>query len=130
MNNSGGPLNNQTCQIAWRTAPLSKVQLCEYENQTMEAFVAASRSYVKYDCAVARQNFSVLATVHDCETSLLYIMRKLSLQFCHSEMDSINSQIFSLLTIFYILQNDAFCILQNDASVLIRTLFKKILDTF
>ena len=71
MNNSDGPLDNQTWQIGWKTAPLAKVLLCEYENQTLEAFVAASRSYVKYDCAVAHQNFSLLATAHDCETELL-----------------------------------------------------------
>ena len=45
-------------------------QLCEYENQTLEDFVAASRSYLKYDCAVAHQNFSLLVTAHDCETGL------------------------------------------------------------
>ena len=42
----------------------------EYKNQTLEAFVAASPSQVKYDCAVARQNFSLLATAYDCETVL------------------------------------------------------------
>ena len=36
-----------------------------------EAFVADSHSFVKYDCSVARQNFSLLATAHDCETDLL-----------------------------------------------------------
>ena len=35
----------QTWQTEWKTAPLTKVQLCEYENQTLEAFVAASRLY-------------------------------------------------------------------------------------
>ena len=49
------------------------VQLCEYENQTLEAFVAASRSYAKFDCPVARQNFSLLPTAHDCETGLFII---------------------------------------------------------
>ena len=47
MNNSGGPLDYQTWQTEWKTAPLSKVQLCENENQTLEAFVADRRSYVK-----------------------------------------------------------------------------------
>ena len=46
------------------------MQLCELENQTLEAFVAASRSYIKYDCAVARQYLSLLVTAHDCETGL------------------------------------------------------------
>ena len=38
--NSGGSLKNQTWQTEWKTVPLAKVQLCEYENQTLEAFVA------------------------------------------------------------------------------------------
>ena len=77
MNNSGGPLNNQTWQTEWKTASLAKVQLCEYENQTLEAFVAASCSYIKYDCAVAHQNFSLLAThVHDCESCLFSTINK------------------------------------------------------
>ena len=70
MKYSGGPLVNQTLQIAWKTAPLAKVQLCEYEYQTLEAFVVASRSYVKYDCTVSCQKFSLLATAHDCKTGL------------------------------------------------------------
>ena len=72
MNNSGRSLDNQTWQTEWKTAPMAKVQLCEYENQTLEAFVVASRLYVKYDCAVAGQNFSLLATGHDCETGVLF----------------------------------------------------------
>ena len=55
-NISGGPLDNQTWQTEWKTAPLAKVQLCEYENQTLEAFVAASRLSAKFDCPVAHQN--------------------------------------------------------------------------
>ena len=51
-------------------ASLAKVQLCEYENQTLEAFVAASCLIAKFDCPVARQKFSLLATAHDCETGL------------------------------------------------------------
>ena len=55
MKYSGGPLDNQTWQTEWKTAPLAKVQLCEYQNQTMEAFVAVSRSYAtRFDCPVAR----------------------------------------------------------------------------
>ena len=46
---SSWPLGNQTWQTEWKTAPLAEVQLCEYENQTLEAFVAASHSYVKYE---------------------------------------------------------------------------------
>ena len=73
MKYSGGPLDNQTWQTEWKTAPLAKVQLCEYENQTLEAFVAASRLYTKFDCPVARQSVSLLATAHDYETGLLAI---------------------------------------------------------
>ena len=48
---------------------MAKVQLqVEYENKTLEAFVSASRFYTKFDCSVARQNFSSLDTAHDCET--------------------------------------------------------------
>ena len=65
MKNSVGPLDNQTLQTEWKTAPLAKVQLREYENQTLKAFVAASRSYAKFDCLVACQNISLLATAHD-----------------------------------------------------------------
>ena len=36
VNISGGPLDNQTWQTEWKTAPLAKVQLYEYENQTLK----------------------------------------------------------------------------------------------
>ena len=39
----------------------------ENENQTLEAFVAASRLYAKCDCPV---NISFLATAHECEIGL------------------------------------------------------------
>ena len=55
---SGGPLDNQTWQTELKTAPLTKVQLCEYRNQTLEAFAAASRLNTKIDWPVVRQNFS------------------------------------------------------------------------
>ena len=38
------------------------------QNQTLEAFTTARRSCVKFDCPVARQNFSLLGTAHDPET--------------------------------------------------------------
>ena len=59
MTNSDGPLENQTSQTEWKTARLAKVQFCEYENQTLEAFVAAGRSYAKFDIPVARQDLSL-----------------------------------------------------------------------
>ena len=70
MKNSCGPLDSETLQAEWEIAPLDKVQLREYENQTLEAFDAARCLYAKFSCPVARQNFSLLATVHDCETGL------------------------------------------------------------
>ena len=42
MKNSGRPLDNQSWQTEWKTAPLAKVQLCGYENQTVEALVVAA----------------------------------------------------------------------------------------
>ena len=71
VTNSGGPLDNQTWQTEWKTAPLAKVQLCEYENQTLEAFVADSRLSAKFDCPVAHQSFSLLSTAQDRETGFL-----------------------------------------------------------
>ena len=53
VRNSGGPLDNQTWQKEWKTAPLAKVQLCQYENQTLEAFVATGCLLAKSDCPVA-----------------------------------------------------------------------------
>ena len=67
---SDRPLDNQTWQTEWKTAPLATEQLCEYENQTLEAFDVASRLYAKFDCPVACQNCSLLVIVQDCETSL------------------------------------------------------------
>ena len=71
MKSSDGSLDNQTWQTEWKTAPLAKVQLCEYKNQTLEAFVAASGLHAKFDCPVTSQNLSLLATAHDFETGLL-----------------------------------------------------------
>ena len=39
----GGPLDNRTWWTEWKTAPLARVQLCEYENQTLKVAVVASR---------------------------------------------------------------------------------------
>ena len=71
VKNSGGPLDNQTWQTEGKTAPLAKVQLCEYKNQNLGIFVVVSHLNTKFDCSVARQNFSLLATAHDYETGLL-----------------------------------------------------------
>ena len=35
-----------------------------------KSFVATSQLYAKFDCPVAYQNFSLLATAHDCEIGL------------------------------------------------------------
>ena len=69
MEYSGGPLDNQTWQTEWKTAPLDKLQLCEDEN--LGSFWYVSRLYAKFDCPVARQNIPLLATAHDYETGLL-----------------------------------------------------------
>ena len=74
VKNSGGPLDNQTWQTEWKTAPLVKVQLYEYKNQTLEGFVAVSRLYAKFDCSVANQNFFTFSYFYDCETGLLGII--------------------------------------------------------
>ena len=66
--NSGGPLDNQTWQTEWKTAPLAKVQLCEYENQTVEAFVVASHSVCQVWLSSSPPEFTLLATVYDSET--------------------------------------------------------------
>ena len=52
-------LENQIWQAERKTAPLAKVQSCEYENQTLEAFVAP------------------VATAHACETGLVLLARQL-----------------------------------------------------
>ena len=51
----------------------AKVQMCEYEKQTLEAFVAASRLSAKFDCPVDRQNVLLLASAHACETVFFYV---------------------------------------------------------
>ena len=58
----------------WKTAPLAKGQLCEYANQTLEAFVVVGCLYGKFDCPVALQNLSHLTAAHDCETGLCSIV--------------------------------------------------------
>ena len=63
-------LENQIWQTEWKTASLVKVQVCEYENQTLEVFVAVSRLSAEFDCPVAHQNISFIATAHCCETGL------------------------------------------------------------
>ena len=75
VNISGRPLGNQTLQTERNTGPLAKVQLCEYENQTLETTVVASRLNAKFDCLVAGQNCSqnCSATVHDCDFNWLIV---------------------------------------------------------
>ena len=58
------PLDNQSLQTEWKSAPLAKVQLCEYDNQTLEAFVVASCA--KFDWPVRIFHCWLLRT--DCET--------------------------------------------------------------
>ena len=70
MKYSGRPLDNQTWQTEWKTVPLTTVQLCEYENQTLEVFGAVSYLCAEFDCPVGHQNISFSPTVHDCEVYL------------------------------------------------------------
>ena len=49
MKNSGRLLDNQTWQTECKTASLAIVQLCEYENQTLESFVPGSHLCAKFD---------------------------------------------------------------------------------
>ena len=42
-------LGNQIWQTEWKTVPLAKVQLYEYENQNLEAAVVASHLYANID---------------------------------------------------------------------------------
>ena len=46
--------------------------------------VAARRLHIKFDCPVAHQNFSLLATAHDCETGVLEISFLGLLTFLHN----------------------------------------------
>ena len=55
----------------------------DHKNQTLEAFVAASRLYAKFDCPVVRQNLSLLATAHDCETAGLSAAKHAPSQYGH-----------------------------------------------
>ena len=67
-----------TWQAEWKTGPLAKVQLFEYENQILHVFVATSLSFAKFNCPVARQFLLLsllllLSTARDCETGLYII---------------------------------------------------------
>lgn len=44
-----------------KTTLLATVQLYEYANQTLEAFITAGRLSAKFHCTVSRQNCSILA---------------------------------------------------------------------
>ena len=64
-----------TWQAEWKTGPPAKVQLFEYENQTLQDFVATSLSFAKFNCPVSRQLLLLLllSTARDCETGLYII---------------------------------------------------------
>ena len=63
---SSGQLDTHSWQTECKTAPQAKVQSYEYKKKIR----CASRLYVKFDCPLARQKFSLLITVYDCETDL------------------------------------------------------------
>ena len=70
VKNSGGPLDNQT----WHTNnwPQLNFQNLVFVQHTTALWAAGQPSILsaKFDCPVALQNVSLLATVHDCETGL------------------------------------------------------------
>ena len=82
-NTSGGKLDNQTWQTEWKTAPLAKVQVCEYENQTLEASVAVSRLSAEFDCPVAHQNILFLPTAQWWLWNWLRHVREQKKKFSH-----------------------------------------------
>ena len=49
MKSSGGPLDNQTWQTEWKTTPLAKVQLCEYQWPTRIFHFLLLRMIVKLE---------------------------------------------------------------------------------
>ena len=55
----------------WKNVLLAKAQSCEYENQTLETFVAASHYFVSRAwLSSGPSDFLLWATAHDCETNL------------------------------------------------------------
>ena len=68
MKHSGGPLDSQT----WHTNGWSQQKLPKFGFHThTTALCPMEQSSIlsaKFDCPVARKNFSLLATAHDCET--------------------------------------------------------------
>ena len=118
MENSGGPLDNQTWQTELRTAPLTKVQLCEYDNQTLEAYAVASRLYTESDCPVSRQNASLLTTAHDCETGLLKVNNQI-----RSEVATVRPEVVRLKYSGYTVHMQLFLYLWISFNIFSMTLF-------
>ena len=70
MENTGGPLGNQTWHTrGWPQQKIQKFGFCIHTTAPcpMEQFFIL---FAKFDCPVAHQNFPLLATSHDCETGL------------------------------------------------------------
>ena len=73
MKHSGGPLDNQTWQTEWKTAPLVKVQLCAHDKQSWKLLLGPAVSLASLMVQWPARIFLRLATAHDCETVLLLI---------------------------------------------------------
>ena len=70
---SDGPLDNQTWQTDWKTVSFAIVQLCEYENQTLETFAVASRLYRKVRCTFKPLRMIVRVLVKNCRGNTLQV---------------------------------------------------------
>ena len=68
VKHSGGPLQNQTWLTnGWSQKKLSKFNFCTHTT-ALWPMEQSSILSAKFDCPVARQDFSLLPTAHDCET--------------------------------------------------------------
>ena len=90
----GGPLDNQTWQTEWKTAPLAELQLCENKKTNFGSFGCDQISFIQSLIVQwpTRMYFQLLlATVHDCKTGLLNFLSndvlKDSLQFQRYTID-------------------------------------------
>ena len=70
---SDGPLDNQTWQTDWKTVSFAIVQLCEYENQTLETFAVASRLHRKVRCTFKPLRMIVRVLVKNCRGNTLQV---------------------------------------------------------
>ena len=91
---SGGPLDNQTWhKNGWLQQKLPKFGF--YTDTTaLWPMEQSSILFAKSDCPVAHQNFSFLATAHDCETGLL--QRRVEEKLIHTMNEEIKRNLFDM----------------------------------